>query len=435
MGPEVLMRIAVVFVLMAGLMAASAQDRPPNVVIIFADDLGYGDVGVNGARLIKTPNLDRMAAEGVNLTAFYSSANVCTPSRGGLLTGRYPVRLGIASDVARPTNDIAMPPGEITIAEALKERGYATACIGKWHLGHQPEHWPTTQGFDYFYGLPYSNDMTPLALYRMSEAIEGPVDQRTLTERYTEEAVRFMEEHRDRPFFVYLPHTMPHVPLFVSERFAGRSEAGLYGDVIETIDWSVGEVLGALKRLGLDGRTLVIFTSDNGPWWEGGAGPYRDRKGSSWEGGMRVPCIARFPGVIPAGTTSNAISMNIDLFPTIAALTGAKLPDDRPIDGKNILDVLKGAAESPHEYLLLYEATQIAAVRTQRWKLVVQSWYRGINAQIGRREYHYYPGLLFDLEKDPGELYSFTREYPEIAVQLRQIHDEAAATIKDPRQQ
>jgi uncharacterized sulfatase len=400
-------------------LCARAEDRPPNIVVILADDLGYGDIGPYGNTLIKTPRLEKMAAEGALLTNFYSSGNICTPSRGGLLTGRYPARLGLASnDVARATNQLGLAGSEVTIAAALKPRGYATACIGKWHLGQQPEQWPTAHGFDYFYGLPYSNDMLPLALYRMSEAIEEPVDQTTLTERYTDEAVKFIEAHQAAPFFVYLAHTMPHVPLFVSKKFAGKSAAGLYGDVIETIDWSVGQVLDTLQRLGLDDSTLVIFTSDNGPWWEGSAGAYRDRKGSAWDGGMRVPMIARWPGRIAPGTRSSAIAMNIDFFPTFAKLAGAQAPSDRPIDGRDLWPLLQGRGESPHEYLYLFDADKIAAVRSQRWKLVVQSFYRQVNAQIGAKSYFYYPGLLFDMEQSPAEVYSYTREHPDIAAQL-----------------
>lgn len=399
-------------------IAWAAAATPPNFVVVMADDLGIGDVGAYGATAIKTPNIDRMAAEGSLLTSFYSSANICTPSRGGLLTGRYPVRMDLTRNVARPGNDIGLSQDETTIAKALKQKGYATACIGKWHLGHRADHWPTAHGFDYFYGLPYSNDMLPLALYRMSEAIEEPVDQTTLTERYTREAIRFIEANRDDPFFLYLPHTMPHVPLHVSQEFAHKSDAGLYGDVVETIDWSMGEILASLKRLDLDENTLVIFTSDNGPWWEGSPGEYRNRKGSAWEGGMRVPLIARWPGKIEPGTRSNAIAMNIDIFPTLARLANAEPPKDKEIDGRDIFDVLKGADKSPHEYLYMFDGSAIAGVRSQRWKLVVQSWYRNYNAKIGSKTYYYYPGLLFDMEASSRELYSSTREHPEVARQM-----------------
>ncbi len=407
-----------VLVVLALTVAAVAEDRPPNFIVVLTDDLGIGDIGPYGNTLINTPHLDRMAAEGALLTNFYASANVCTPSRGGLLTGRYPARLGLAlNDVARATNKIGLGGSEITIAAALKSRGYATACIGKWHLGQQPDQWVTAHGFDYFYGLAYSNDMLPLALYRGAQPVEDPVDQTTLTERYTSEAIAFMERSQQQPFFVYLAHSMPHVPLFVSKRFEGKSNAGLYGDVIETLDWSMGELFVALERLGLDKNTLVLFTSDNGPWWEGSAGAYRDRKGSSWDGGMRVPLLARWPGRIAPGTRSDAIAMNIDFFPTLAQLAGAALPADRPIDGRDIWPLLQGGNTSPHEFLFLFDGPAIAGVRSQQWKLVVQSWYRSINANIGRPEYYYHPGLLFDMQNHPEEIYSLTREHPEVAAQ------------------
>ena len=414
----VLLTLAGVIAGFPGEGSRAAEGRPPNIIIVFADDLGFGDIGPGGATLISTPHLDRMAAEGVVLTSFYASASVCTPSRGGLLTGRYPIRLNLTADVARPTNSIALAPEEITLAEMLKEAGYRTACIGKWHLGHRPENWPTRQGFDYFYGLPYSNDMGPLSLYRMEEDIENPVEQATLTERYTAEAIAFIEKNKDHPFFVYLPHTMPHIPLHVSKKFEGRSKAGLYGDVIETIDWSMGQLFATLERLDLDENTLVIFTSDNGPWWEGSAGMYRDRKGSAWEGGMRVPFVARWPGTIPAGKTSDAIAMNIDLAPTIAKLAGAPIPSDRPIDGRDIFSLWMGGQESPHEYLYLFNKEKLAAVRSQKWKLVVQSWYRGWNAPLGTKGFWTYPGLLFDMERQKDELYSYTREQPEVVERL-----------------
>lgn len=401
--------------------AAGPADPPerPNIIVVLADDLGIGDIGPYGAEQIKTPHLDRMAAEGMLLTDFYASGNVCTPSRAGLLTGRYPHRMGLANGVAMPRNSMGLSPGEITIAELLKARGYATALIGKWHLGHSEEHWPTNHGFDEFYGLLYSNDMQPLALYRGSENIEEPVDQRTLTERYTAESIEFIERHAEEPFFLFLSHTMPHIPLYVSEAFEGRSMAGLYGDVVETIDWGMGELFAALERQGLDEKTLVLFTSDNGPWWEGSAGRLRGRKGTAFEGGMRVPMIARWPGVIPAGAKSRAISMNIDFLPTIAGLAGAEVPADRPVDGRDLLPVLRGEAASPHEFLLLFDGDEVAAIRSQDWKLVVRAWYRIFNTPVGGKRAFYYPGLLFNMKSRGAESYSRTREHPEVAEQHR----------------
>ena len=398
---------------------ASAQETPPNFVVIMADDLGYGDLGVYGSTLIKTPNLDRLALNGARLDSFYSSANVCTAARGGLLTGRYPIRLDLVADVARPTNDIHLAFEEITIAEALKPLGYRSALYGKWHLGSRLEWSPMNQGFDEFFGVLHSNDMTPLELYRGEQMIENPVDQTTLTERYTREAVRFIAENRDNPFFLYIPHSFPHVPLFVSPRFDGRSDAGLYGDVVETIDWSTGEILAALEEYGLSDNTLVVFTSDNGPWFEGSSGIYRDRKGSSWEGGQRVPFLARWPGRIPAGTVSSEPAMNIDLYPTLISLAGGRLPDDRPIDGKDMLPLLTGSNASPHEVLFLFNRDRIVGVRSGQWKLVVETRYRATLNSFEHSTYYGPDGLLFDLKNDPGETYSFTREYPEVVQQLR----------------
>lgn len=397
-------------------------DRPPNFVIIMADDLGYGDLGAYGSTLIKTPHLDRMAQEGVLLTNFYSSANVCTAARGGLMTGRYPIRLALVNDVARPENEIHIAAEETTIAEALQGQGYRTALFGKWHLGSRLEWSPLNNGFDEYFGLLHSNDMAPLQLYRGDNVVEAPVDQSTLTERYTEEAVRFIGENRERPFLLYIPHTFPHVPLHVSNRFSGQSAAGIYGDTVETIDWSVGEVLAALKANGLDENTLVVFTSDNGPWFEGSAGPFRDRKGSSWEGGLRVPFIARWPAVLPAGQISDEPAMNIDLFPTLVGIAGGELPADRVIDGKDMLSLLRDGANSSHEALYLFDGDRITAVQAGQWKLVVESRYRAAVSRFDHPASYYSPnGLLFDLLKDPSETYSYTREMPEVAARLHSL--------------
>jgi uncharacterized sulfatase len=393
----------------------AAEDPPPNVVVIMADDLGYGDVGVNGQELIRTPNLDRMAAEGVRLGNFYASAPNCTPSRAGLLTGRYPVRMGLADKVLFAEDRHGLPPEELTIPELLKPLGYATAMVGKWHLGHTPAFWPTRHGFDYFYGLLYSNNQTPLTLFRNTDAIETPVDQSTLTERYTDEVIQFIEAHRARSFFVYVPHTFPHEPVHVSCEFRGRSRAGLYGDAVEALDWSLGRILAALRRLDLEDRTLVIFTSDNGPYPEGDAGGLRGGKGTVWDGGMRVPFVARWPGKIPAGASSTAIAMNIDLLPTIAALTGAPLPRGLVLDGRDISSLLRGSARSPHEVLYFFSDTRIAAVRTQRWKMMVAAPYRGIRRWFA----DYGLDLLFDMERDPEEHYSLARERPQVWRQMQ----------------
>ena len=401
-------------ILSSGISACLAQEDKslPNFIIVLADDLGYGDLSISGNQLIKTPNLDRMASEGVRLTSFYASANVCTPSRAGLLTGRYPIRTGLAYQVIEANHTHGLPQEEITLAEILKNKGYATAVIGKWHLGHMPDYWPTEHGFDYYYGLPYSNDMRPLALYRGSLKVEEPVDQSTLTERYTAEAIQFIEQNKDGPFLVYLPHTMPHIPLHVSGAFEGRSNAGLYGDVVETLDWSMGQLFAVLKKLDLDDNTLVIFTSDNGAWFEGSNGDWRQGKGTTWEGGYRVPLIARWPGRISPGTVSDAISMNIDILPTVAALVGAPLEPDRKIDGRNIWSLFQGSPDTPHEFLYFFDNEDIAAVRTQRWRLLVRTYYRTNLVAFDTVEEilgFSYP-LLFDMTSSHPERYSQARD-------------------------
>ena len=396
-----------------------AQNERPNFIVIMADDLGIGDLGVYGSSLINTPNLDRMAAEGIVFDSFYASANVCTASRGGLLTGRYPIRLGLVDDVARPTNDIHLAETEITIAEALKGEGYNTAIFGKWHLGSRVEWYPLNHGFDEFYGALHSNDMTPFQLYRDNQIIEDPVDQTTLTQRYTSEALRFIEQNKDNPFFLYIPHSFPHVPLFVTEEFEGQSSAGLYGDVVETIDWSMGQILEKLNDLGIDENTMVIFTSDNGPWFEGSSGQFRNRKGTSWEGGLRVPFIARWPSIIPRNQRNSHAAMNIDVLPTILDFAGVSLSSETTPDGRSLRGVLTNGEGSPHDYLYLFNNDRIAAVRSGKWKLVVETFYRtGVPSFDNPNSYYAPNGLLFDLEKDPSETYSFTREYPGVAEEL-----------------
>jgi len=404
------------------------HDRPenPNFVIIFNDDLGYGDVGSAGTKLINTPNIDRMEREGVRLTNHYSSAHVCTPSRAGLLTGRYPIRSGMAHGVLFPNSDRGLPHDEVTLAGALKEAGYNTAMFGKWHLGTVDVSWPTHHGFDYFYGIPYSNDMVPLPMYENTEVIEEELNQQDITRRLTLAAVDYIHEFASEPFFIYLAHPMPHVPLFASEAFEGMSAAGLYGEVIEEIDWSLGEIMHALSKAGIDDRTMVIFTSDNGPWFEGSTGGLRERKGgTSYEGGFNVPFIVRWPGQLPAGQVSDAISMNFDVFPTLLKLAGAGKPNDRIIDGKDIWPVLAEDALTPHEFLYFFDNETITAIRTQRWKFVVYSRYRDWLSlfQGGHRgsRHYYHPGLLFDLETDPEEQFSYTRENPEVVARMLEI--------------
>ncbi|HEX6069762.1 MAG TPA: sulfatase [Longimicrobiaceae bacterium] len=419
---------------------AAAQDPRPNIIVIFADDLGYGDLGLYGHPTIRTPNLDRMAAEGIKLTQFYTAASVCTPSRAGLLTGRLPVRSGMAGDRSRvlfPNSTGGLPQSEITIAEALKERGYATAAIGKWHLGHLPEFLPRRHGFDLYYGIPYSNDMEsaqrgdpPLPLMRNEEIIEQPADQTTLTRRYTEVAIDFMRANRDRPFFIYLPHTFPHVPLYASDAFRGRSPRGIYGDVVEEMDWSVGRILEALREMGIAERTLVVFTSDNGPWLtqglEGGtAGLLREGKGSTWEGGMRVPAIAWWPGTIAPARVSQALATTMDLFPTAVAMAGATPPADREMDGVSLLPLLRGEREEVRETVFFYRGTRLFAVRKGAWKghFVTQSGYGGGPAQTHE------PLALYRLDQDPSEIHDVAADHPQVVAELLAEAERHRATL------
>jgi arylsulfatase A len=440
--------------LLLSLASASAQGRRlPNIVIILADDLGYGDLSCYGHPTIRTPNLDRMAAEGMRFTDFYASAPVCTPSRTGLMTGRLPVRVGMASDTRRvlfPDSAGGLPRDEVTIARALKSRGYATAAFGKWHLGHLPEYLPTRHGFDYYYGIPYSNDMDrdpespkgregmfnpkieyfKVPLLRNAEVIERPADQRTLTRRYTEEALRFIRRNRDRPFFVYFPHTFPHVPLFASDRFRGTSPRGLYGDVVEELDWSVGQVLDLLRSERLADNTLVFFTSDNGPWLTqlhhgGSAGLLREGKGSTWEGGMRVPAIAWWPGRIKAGAVTHELAANLDLLPTCAALAGALLQKERVLDGADMAPILFGPGKSKREAFFYYRDTGLYAVRKGAWKAhwITRSGY----GEDGPERHA--PPSLYNLEVDPSERFDVAREHAEVVADLTRERDRHVAAM------
>ncbi|MGE0668404.1 MAG: sulfatase [Sphingomonadales bacterium] len=388
----------------------------PNFIVILADDLGYGDLGCDGGAVIRTPNLDRMAAQGARLTDFYASANVCTPSRAGLLTGQFAIRHGLAHEVIQPADTTGLPPDALTIPKVLGP-DYTSALIGKWHLGHVAPHWPPmVYGFDRFYGLPYSHDMKPLALYdnATTPMTESRADFARLTEWFFGQTATFVEANRDKPFFVLLALTEPHVPLKPNPDDLTGSPAGAYGEVVEEIDLNVGRLLERLKRLGLDEDTLVIFTSDNGPWFEGSSGPFRDRKGgSAWDGGFRVPFIARRPGAIPAGLVSNALSSNLDLLPTLLAMSGGTLPAAHELDGRDISAVLTGGAPSPHEEIALFDNNHVAAIRTPRWKYVARSYYRTYDIPLDR-----YP-LLFDMAADPGENYSVARNFPDAAAEMR----------------
>jgi arylsulfatase A len=440
---------------------AEAAQQKPNIVIIFTDDQGYADVGCFGSVNIKTPNLDRMAGEGMRFTDFYVAAPVCTPSRAGLMTGCYPQRLSMAlmprtgdrmGKVLFPDSPGGLNPDEITIPELLKTQGYATGMVGKWHLGHHPEFLPTRHGFDSYYGIPYSNDMIPCPILRNETVVEEPADQTTLTERYTAESVQFIRDHKDEPFFLYLAHNMPHIPLFVSEKFAGTSDGGLYGDVIETIDWGVGQILDTLDELKLSENTLVVFTSDNGPWLvygdHGGfATPLRAGKGTTYEGGMRVPGIMRWPGTIPKGVVTSEVATTLDLLPTIAAISGAEVPQDRIIDGHNILPLIKGEGKSPTDVFYYYHGRELQAVRSGEWKLRVESTlhYEDIYRRVPNPD-AIVPEALYHLPTDPGEqrnllprnkkgMENMSEERQAIVANLRALLDKSRTDLGDARQE
>ena len=428
------------------------ENNLPNFIIIFCDDLGYGDIGCFGSTLHRTPNLDRMAAEGKKFTSFYVSSGVCTPSRSSLMTGCYPRRVNMhmnATPVGKnkmrqvlfPVAKKGLNPNEITIAELLKQKDYATACIGKWHLGDQLEFLPTRQGFDYYYGIPYSNDMganqfpvnPPLPLLRNEKVIEAPVDQNTITRRYTEQAVTFIQTNKDRPFFLYLPHAMPHNPVHASELFRGKSANNGYGDAVEEIDWSMGESLKTLRELNIDNNTLVIFTSDNGAAqrWGGSNIPLKGWKGSTLEGGMRVPCVMRWPGKIPAGGTCNELTTTMDLLPTLTRLAGTSEPRDRIIDGKNIWPLMAGVkgATSPHEVFYYYKKAQLQAVRSGQWKLYLplDNWQLYIYKEGTQKS----NAELYDLENDISEKNNVADEHQDIVKKLLQYAEQARKDLGD----
>jgi arylsulfatase A len=429
--------------------------KPPNIVIILADDLGYGDLSCYGHPSIRTPNLDRMAAEGMRFTDFYVAACVCTPSRTALMTGRLPTRSGMAGS---KTNSVLMayskgglPTNEITIAAALKPKGYTTACIGKWHLGHEPQYLPTHYGFDYFYGLRYSNDMEPVksiiprnasaslepklewwnaTLLRNDKIIEQPTDLSTLTQRYTEEATRFIKQNKKKPFFLYFAHTYPHVPLFASKNFKKHSTRGLYGDVVEELDWSVGQVLDTLRKEGLAENTFVFFTSDNGPWLirnlaGGSAGPLKDGKGSTWEGGMREPGIAWWPGKIKPNVLNHELACSMDLFTTCLSLAGATLPADRIIDGVDMTPMLLGKGHCQREVMFYYFHDEIFAVRKGPYKahFITRSGYSKEPLE------KHNPPMLFQLENDPGEKFDVAAEHPDVIADIQREVEKHQKTI------
>ncbi|MFN0110607.1 MAG: sulfatase [Blastocatellia bacterium] len=436
-------------------VAQTGKARQPNVVLFYIDDLGYADVGSfnqnKAAMGYATPNIDRMAAKGIRLTSFYVTQAVCSASRAALLTGCYSNRVSISGALNHQAN-YGINAAETTLGEIFKSKNYSTAIYGKWHLGHLPQFLPTRHGFDEYFGLPYSNDMWPkhptgtypdLPLIENDKVIQLMPDQSKLTTQYTERAVGFIERNQSKPFFLYVPHTMPHVPLFVSDKFKGKTKRGLFGDVVEEIDWSVGQVLATLKRLKLDDNTLVIFTTDNGPWLSygnhaGSAKPLREGKGTEMEGGVRVPFIARWPGKIPAGAVTREPAMTIDLLPTLAKLIGAEVPKDRIIDGLDIWPILSGkkAAKTPHDALYFYWGRELQAVRSGKWKLHLPHTYRfietpGADGKPGKDTYPKIELSLYDLEADIGETTNLADKHPEVVKQLMTFVERARADLGD----
>jgi len=445
--------------LLASLTAVNGADKPkparkPNIIVILTDDLGYDDVGCYwtpdnrpGFEKIQTPNIDRLAAEGARFTDYYAPSPVCSPSRAALMTGCYPERVGMSRfgpegmAVLMPRHMEGLNPNEVTLAEVLKGGGYATACVGKWHLGHLAPFTPRQHGFDAFYGLMFPNDVNPLDLYRDETVIEPHADQKLLTEKFTEEAVKFVRAKRDQPFFLYLAYSAPHIPLHVSDHFRGKSARGLYGDVVECMDWGVGEVLKALDETGLADQTLVIFTSDNGPDTRGPydkrgqAFPLRAAKATTREGGVRVPCLMRWPSRIPAGLVCREIASSMDVLPTVAGIAGAKPPQNRIIDGKDILPLMtKPGAPSPHEAFFYYYHEKLEAVRSANWKLVfprsemADTPYEG---KKGASKPALLPEALYDLAADVGETTDVIGKHPEVVARLRALAERMREDLGD----
>ncbi|MFN9719245.1 MAG: sulfatase [Planctomycetota bacterium] len=458
---------------------ASAADPPagetggrvplPNIVVILIDDMGYSDIGPFGGDPKLTPNLNRMAREGRRFTNFYVSQAVCSASRASLLTGCYNVRIGILGALG-PATEIGISDNEMTLAEVCRQKGYSTACFGKWHLGHHHEFLPQQHGFDEYFGLPFSNDMWPfhpevmhlpmderlkrwphLPLISGSTVIDEQVtadEQALLTTQYTEHATSFIDRHADQPFFLYVPHSMVHVPLFVSEKHKDATGSGLYADVVREVDWSVGQILEALRRNQLDEKTLVIFTSDNGPWLSygnhaGSAKPLREGKGTMFDGGCRVPCLMRWPGQIPADSECTEPAMTIDVLPTVADLIGAKLPD-HPIDGKSIWPLMNATpgAKSPQEAYYFYWGRELQAIRRGNWKLHFPHEYRTLNGRPGgtdgipaKYDVATLESALFDLETDPGESSNVVREHPDVVAELKRLAEKARAELGDRERQ
>lgn len=426
-------------------LSGSAADAPkPNFIVINIDDMGYADIGPFGSKLNRTPNLDRMAKEGRKLTSFYA-APVCSPSRAALMTGCYPKRALPIPHVLFPIDAVGLSPKEVTVAEVLKDAGYATAIVGKWHLGDQPEFLPNQQGFDLHFGLPYSNDMgpvsdgvrsdlgkpipeakgkqqPPLPLLRNGKVVKRvlPDDQQSLVEIYTAEAIKFIGEKKEGPFFLYMPHNAVHFPIYPGKQWAGKSPNGIYSDWVEEVDWSVGRILDALKENGIADRTLVIFTSDNGGTPRAVNTPLRGHKGTTFEGGMRVPTIAWWPGKIPAGTETDAIAGMFDILPTFTALAGGKLPADRKIDGANLWPHLSGeaGAKPAHETFYYYQGMRLTAVRHGDWKLQIAPTARVANAAVLKEAFE---PKLYNLKTDIGEATDVAAANPEVVAKLKTL--------------
>jgi len=462
------MRIIILFLTILlgyGFSAIAQKNTTPNIILIFMDDLGNGDLGATGALGYQTPALDKMANEGIRLTNFLSAQAVCTASRAGLLTGCYPNRIGLPGALF-PNSQVGLHPDEVILPELLKQKGYATAIVGKWHLGDRREFLPLQHGFDEFFGLPYSNDMwpvdyagkpatdwrkdafPPLFIINGNEnkiPIKTLDDQAQLTRQYTEYAIDFIHRKKDQPFFLYLPHSMTHVPIAASAQFKGKSKQGLYGDVMMEIDWSIKEILKAVKTNGLDTNTMIIFTSDNGPWINfgnhaGSTGGLREAKGSTFEGGMRVPCIIRWPGVINPGLISNSLSSAIDIFPTLAEIVKAKLPSHK-IDGVSLWPILKGdvLAQPRKEFYYYYRSNSLEAVRIDDWKLVLphpgrtyENFDEGMDGYPGQVDENFpVKQGLYDLRRDPGERYDVQNQFPAIMIALQALVDKAKEDLGD----
>ncbi|MCA9054542.1 MAG: sulfatase [Planctomycetaceae bacterium] len=435
--------VASALLILSGNRIAAAADRP-NLVLINVDDLGYADIGCFGSTNHRTPNVDRLAAEGMRLTSFYSTSGVCSPSRSSLMTGCYPRRVNLHQDhagawVLFPRGRKGLHPDEVTIAEVLKGVGYATGIVGKWHLGDQPEFLPTRQGFDSYFGIPYSNDMgqtdrpnkqyPPLPLLRNELVIESEPDQRYITQRYTEEALQFICNHAQQPFFLYLPHTMPHWPQYSSENFAGKSANGKWGDAVEEVDWSTGRIMETIEELGLTGKTLILFTSDNGGPLQHGASnvPLKGGKGSTLEGGQRVCCVVRWPGHVPAGSTCDEVVSTLDVLPTFAALAGTSPPDNCIIDGHDVRPLLFGdeGARSPRQAFYYYHRGDLECIRSGRWKLRVST--QGSRKKPERKAV----AELYDLDADIGETSDVAKSHPEIVAKLQGLAEEARRDLGD----